>query len=124
MSLQACYTSSLAMEAGQPEGSAPTSLDLCWFQEERSSIRQEDSSSSCCNIQGCRQFQVDACAHKIVLLFPLQDKGQEQLVDKLPKTLGFGMGLEFRESSLLISSKSQNSVKAGMIFNVSLGGFA
>lgn len=51
----------------------------------------------------------------------MQDKGQGQLVEKLPKTLGFGMGLEFREASLLLSSKSQNVVKAGMIFNVSVG---
>ncbi len=42
-------------------------------------------------------------------------------MEKLPKTLGFGMGLEFRESSLLISSKSQSTVKPGMIFNVSIG---
>lgn len=60
----------------------------------------------------------------IILVVYLQDKGQEQLVEKLPKTLGFGMGLEFRESSLLISSKSQATVKAGMIFNVSIGEMA
>ena len=42
-------------------------------------------------------------------------------MDKLPKTLGFGMGLEFRESSLLLSSKSQSKAKPGMVFNVSIG---
>ncbi len=51
----------------------------------------------------------------------LASKGQEHLVDKLTKTLGFGTGLELRESSALISAKSMGVVKAGMVFNVSIG---
>jgi Xaa-Pro aminopeptidase len=42
-------------------------------------------------------------------------------VAKLSKTIGSGMGLEFRESSNNISPKSNVPVRAGMVFNVSLG---
>lgn len=51
----------------------------------------------------------------------MQDKGQEALVEKLPKNVGFGIGLEFRESSCLLNAKNANLVKAGMAFNVTVG---
>ena len=53
--------------------------------------------------------------------FLLQDQNQEQLVDKLTKNAGFGMGLEFRESANVLSADSQVPVRAGMVFNVSMG---
>lgn len=53
--------------------------------------------------------------------YPLQDKGQEHLVDKLTKNVGFGMGLEFRESANVLSADSQVPVRTGMVFNVSIG---
>lgn len=50
-----------------------------------------------------------------------QDKGLEALLDKLPKNVGFGMGLEFRESTCLLNAKNSLPVKEGMVFNVSVG---
>ena len=38
------------------------------------------------------------------------------LVDKVVKSFGFAMGIEFRESSLLISSKSEVPAKKGKFF--------
>ncbi|KAG9104453.1 FACT complex subunit spt16 [Ceratobasidium sp. 370] len=37
------------------------------------------------------------------------------------KSVGFGMGLEYRDSSYLLSPKNSRQVKAGMIFNLSIG---
>ncbi|KAG8680215.1 FACT complex subunit spt16, partial [Ceratobasidium sp. 395] len=37
------------------------------------------------------------------------------------KNVGFGMGLEYRDSSYLLSPKNGRQVKAGMIFNLSIG---
>jgi len=51
----------------------------------------------------------------------LKSKGQEHLVEKLTKNLGFGMGLEFRESANVLASKNEGVVRTGMVFNVSLG---
>lgn len=42
-------------------------------------------------------------------------------MDKLTKNAGFGMGLEFRESANVLSADSQVPVRAGMVFNVSMG---
>ncbi|CAL5222238.1 g4572 [Coccomyxa viridis] len=51
----------------------------------------------------------------------LQDKGQEQLVPKLPKNIGWSMGTELRESQYVLSAKNSAPVQRGMIFHVSLG---
>lgn len=48
-------------------------------------------------------------------------KHDQALVDKLTKNLGFVMGIEFREGSLLIAPKSNSVMKKGMVFNVSVG---
>ena len=40
---------------------------------------------------------------------------------KLPKSVGFGMGLEFRESTCLLNAKNAALAKPGMVFNVSVG---
>lgn len=56
--------------------------------------------------------------------FTLPDQqalNQAHLVDKLTKNIGFGMGLEFRESTNVLSTGSEVPVRAGMIFNVSVG---
>ncbi|KAI0233392.1 FACT complex subunit SPT16 [Lamellibrachia satsuma] len=42
-------------------------------------------------------------------------------VEKMTKSVGFAMGIEFREGSLLISGKSSAPAKKGMLFNVSVG---
>lgn len=51
----------------------------------------------------------------------LQDAGQGHLVEHLPKNIGFGMGLEFRESINLLKAGNERKVAAGMVFNVAVG---
>ena len=51
----------------------------------------------------------------------VQEKGQEQLVPKLPKNMGWSMGTELRESQYMLSAKNSAPVQRGMIFHVSLG---
>lgn len=48
-------------------------------------------------------------------------KEQPNLVDKLTKTFGFAMGLEFRDNSLTIAPKCFAVLKKGMIFNLNIG---
>lgn len=48
-------------------------------------------------------------------------KGKPELVDKLTKSFGFGMGIEFREGSLLIGPKCTATLQKGMAFNVNVG---
>lgn len=43
------------------------------------------------------------------------------MVDSLTKNFGFAMGIEFRESSLLIGPKTNAVLKKGMVFNVNVG---
>ena len=51
----------------------------------------------------------------------LQDAKQGHLVDHLPKNIGFGMGLEFREAINLLKPGNERRVAAGMVFNVAVG---
>ncbi|CAK9797670.1 FACT complex subunit spt16 [Anthophora quadrimaculata] len=44
-----------------------------------------------------------------------------EMIDHLTKNFGFAMGIEFRESSLLIGPKTHAVVKKGMVFNVNVG---
>ncbi|KAG8363944.1 hypothetical protein BUALT_Bualt19G0075000 [Buddleja alternifolia] len=44
-----------------------------------------------------------------------------ELLPNLTKTAGTGIGLEFRESGLSLNAKNDRVLKAGMVFNVSLG---
>lgn len=48
-------------------------------------------------------------------------KEQPTLIDKLTKTFGFAMGLEFRDNSLVIGPKCNAVIKKGMIFNINMG---
>ncbi|CAL7935430.1 unnamed protein product [Xylocopa violacea] len=43
------------------------------------------------------------------------------MIDHLTKNFGFAMGIEFRESSLLIGPKTHATIKKGMVFNVNVG---
>lgn len=43
------------------------------------------------------------------------------LVRALTKNVGFGMGIEFRDSSHVLNAKSEAKVEQGMIFNVAVG---
>lgn len=49
------------------------------------------------------------------------EKDAPELIPNLTKSAGTGIGLEFRESGLNLNAKNDRVVKAGMIFNVSLG---
>ncbi|KAG9016211.1 FACT complex subunit spt16 [Tulasnella sp. JGI-2019a] len=43
-----------------------------------------------------------------------------ELEKYLPKNIGWGMGLEFRDSSYVLSGKNSRALKAGMVFNLVL----
>ncbi|KAL2477705.1 FACT complex subunit SPT16 [Forsythia ovata] len=49
------------------------------------------------------------------------ERDAPELVPNLTKSAGTGIGLEFRESGLSLNAKNDRVLKAGMIFNVSLG---
>ncbi|XP_054165372.1 FACT complex subunit spt16-like [Oppia nitens] len=48
-------------------------------------------------------------------------KRDKHLVDKMTKNIGFAMGLEFREGSMLLAPKSNAIAKKGMVFNIAIG---
>ncbi|XP_001662009.2 FACT complex subunit spt16 isoform X2 [Aedes aegypti] len=48
-------------------------------------------------------------------------KEEPKLVDKLTKTFGFAIGLEFRENSMIIGPKCAAVLKKGMVFSVNVG---
>ncbi|MEQ2168211.1 FACT complex subunit SPT16, partial [Goodea atripinnis] len=48
-------------------------------------------------------------------------KEKPELVAKLTKNLGFAMGIEFREGSLVLNAKNQYKLKKGMVLSISLG---
>lgn len=50
----------------------------------------------------------------------LAKEGRE-LEARLGKNVGFGMGVEFRESALLLNARNEHVVRPGMVFNVSVG---
>ncbi|XP_057963101.1 FACT complex subunit SPT16-like [Malania oleifera] len=49
------------------------------------------------------------------------EKDAPEFVANLTKSAGTGIGLEFRESGLNLNAKNDRVLKAGMVFNVSLG---
>ncbi|XP_022082378.1 FACT complex subunit SPT16-like [Acanthaster planci] len=51
----------------------------------------------------------------------LVKKEKAELLPKMTKNVGFLMGIEFREGSMLINSKSEAVAKKGMIFNINVG---
>lgn len=48
-------------------------------------------------------------------------KEKPELLDNLTKNFGFAMGIEFKESSLIIGPKTNAVAKKGMVFNVNIG---
>jgi len=48
-------------------------------------------------------------------------KEKPKMVDNLPKSFGFAMGLEFRENSIVIGPKCQALLKKNMVFNLHVG---
>ncbi|XP_076957772.1 FACT complex subunit SPT16-like [Bidens hawaiensis] len=53
--------------------------------------------------------------------FAVVEKEAPELTSNLTKSAGTGIGLEFRESGLNLNEKNERVLKAGMVFNVSLG---
>ena len=51
----------------------------------------------------------------------LQKSGREDLIEKLPKNLGFAQGLDFRDSALTLNSKNGVTFKQGMVFCLAIG---
>lgn len=49
------------------------------------------------------------------------ERDAPELLPNLTKSAGTGIGLEFRESGLSLNAKNEKVLKAGMVFNVSLG---
>ncbi|KAK6777074.1 hypothetical protein RDI58_023791 [Solanum bulbocastanum] len=49
------------------------------------------------------------------------ERDAPEFVSNLTKSAGTGIGLEFRESGLIINAKNDKVLRAGMVFNVSLG---
>uniref|UniRef100_A0AAQ6A093 FACT complex subunit n=1 Tax=Amphiprion ocellaris TaxID=80972 RepID=A0AAQ6A093_AMPOC len=58
-------------------------------------------------------------AYSTVLEYVKKEKSD--LVAKLTKNLGFAMGIEFREGSLVLNAKNQYKLKKGMVLSISLG---
>ncbi|XP_029944289.1 FACT complex subunit SPT16 [Salarias fasciatus] len=58
-------------------------------------------------------------AYNAVLEYVKKEK--PDLVTKLTKNLGFAMGIEFREGSLVLNAKNQYKLKKGMVLSISLG---
>ncbi len=52
----------------------------------------------------------------------MQARGQGHLVEKLPRSLGSAIGLELRDSTQQLSANNAKPVRAGMTFNVVVGG--
>ncbi|EEC06307.1 FACT complex subunit spt16, putative [Ixodes scapularis] len=48
-------------------------------------------------------------------------KDHSELTDKMTKNVGFATGIEFRESSLVIQSKTTAVARKGMVFNINIG---
>mmetsp|Transcript_43988 Transcript_43988/g.93660 ORF Transcript_43988/g.93660 Transcript_43988/m.93660 type:complete len:1062 (-) Transcript_43988:138-3323(-) len=50
----------------------------------------------------------------------LREAGRENLVSSLPKTLGFGVGIDFRDTNLLLNTKNTVPFRAGMVFSLAI----
>lgn len=52
----------------------------------------------------------------------MQAKGQELLAERLTKNVGTAIGLELRDTTQQLNATNSRLVKAGMTFNVAVGG--
>ncbi len=50
----------------------------------------------------------------------LRDEGSEDLAAALPKTLGFGVGLDFRDTHFLLNKKNTVLFRPGMVFSLAV----
>ena len=73
----------------------------------------------------------DKCLEQMIVGGELKDvmegaknylnKKSPDLLEHLPKTLGFAIGLEFRDSTMLLNSTNTTRFEAGMVFNLVVG---
>ncbi|XP_046740130.1 FACT complex subunit spt16 isoform X2 [Diprion similis] len=66
-------------------------------------------------VAGAKISDVYETGHKYV------KSERPELLDHLTKNFGFAMGIEFRESSLLLAPKTNSLAKKGMVFNINIG---
>lgn len=59
--------------------------------------------------------------HKVAIEFLSSNIKYNYLINHLPKNLGFSIGLDFRENTLLLTNKNSIVFKNGMVFCLSLG---
>lgn len=74
---------------------------------------------------------IDICLEKMVIGNQLKDvmdsaktflqRKAPHLLAHLPKNLGFAIGLEFRDGTLLLNNSNTITFKEGMVFNLSVG---
>ncbi|XP_073431589.1 FACT complex subunit SPT16 isoform X1 [Dendrobates tinctorius] len=70
----------------------------------------------------CKELKHGAKISEVYQAIMEQVKKQKpDLMSKITKNLGFAMGIEFREGSLVLNSKNQYKLKKGMVFSVHLG---
>ncbi len=50
----------------------------------------------------------------------LRDEGKDDLAASLPKTLGFGVGIDFRDTHLLLNKKNTVLFRPGMVFSLAV----
>jgi nucleosome binding factor SPN SPT16 subunit len=53
--------------------------------------------------------------------YAVVESGGPEFLQHFTKNAGTGIGIEFRESGLTLNAKNERIIKAGMVFNVSLG---
>jgi nucleosome binding factor SPN SPT16 subunit len=73
----------------------------------------------------------DKCLEQMIVGGELKDvmegaknylnKKSPELLEHLPKTLGFAIGLEFRDSTMLLNSTNTTRFEVGMVFNLVVG---
>jgi nucleosome binding factor SPN SPT16 subunit len=73
----------------------------------------------------------DKCLEQMIVGAELKDvmegaknylnKKAPELIENLPKTLGFAIGLEFRDSTMLLNSSNTTRFEVGMVFNLIVG---
>ena len=90
------------------------SSEILKFLKQLKTVRTQENSSA--NIGPCLLFFFFFC-----FAIPTIESKFPFLAEKLTKSIGFAMGIDFREPSLLISPKTEEEARKGMIFNVNVG---
>lgn len=84
--------------------------------EEYQAVLGAQSAAIASLVEGAKMSSVYEAA-----LSTLKSKNMSQLVEKMPKNVGYVVGLELRDGTNALNVSNVNEVKAGMTFNVSIG---